>query len=156
MLLFFHVCRDSKIVWVVLRVYSYPFHPYFFSAFPHLSWKVLHLFVLLSKTFPVTLFTLGEIGVFSARSSLQISFCISHIPLPCSNCDRGWKHHSQPLSNDCFQLQCTFLARRGLASHTSCKLSPRDLLGILPRLLFSDFREYRLCPALCLGLWGLV
>ena len=156
MLLFFHVCGDWKIAWIVLKVCCYPFHPYLFSAFPHLSWKVLHLFVLLSKAFPVTLFTLGEIGVFSAPSSLQISFCISPFPLPCSNCDGGWTHHSQPLWSDCFQLQCTFLARRGLASHISCKLSPRDLVGIFPRLLFSDFREYRLCPALCLGLWSLV
>ena len=156
MLLFFHVCGDWKIAWIVLKVCSYPFHPYLFSVFPHLSWKVLHLFVLLSKAFPVTLFTLGEIGVFSAPSSLQISFCISHFPLPCSNCDGGWTHHSQPLWSNCFQLQCTFLARRGLASHISCKLSPRDLVGIFPRLLFSDFREYRLCPALCLGLWSLV
>ena len=143
MLLFFHVCRDWKIAWIVLTAYSYPFHPYLFSAFPHLSWKVLHLFVLilflfvlLSKTFPVTLFTLGEFGVFSAPSSLQISFCISRFSLPCSNCDGGWTHHSQPLLSDCFQLLCTFLARRGLVSHKSCKLSPRDLVGIFPRLLF--------------------
>lgn len=70
-------------------MYSYPFRPYLFSAFLLLSWKVLYLFVLLSKIFPVTLLTLEEIRVFSAHSSLQVSLCISHSSLLCSNCDGG-------------------------------------------------------------------
>lgn len=133
------------------------------TPFIHISF--LHSFICHGRCFPFSLKQYfpchtaysGRNGVFSSCSSLQVSLCTFQFPLSCSNCDAGWAHpFPNLLSNDFFKLQCTFLWKRGLRSHT-----PTFTWKILDGYLYSIAvvilsEKKKLCTDLYLSLFGLV
>ena len=74
--------KKKKIASVVLTAYSYPFHPYPFSAFLHLSCKVLYLFVLKARLFLSHCLLWKRLGFSLPIHPYKFPFVFPTIPFP--------------------------------------------------------------------------